>query len=171
MNVLVLPFTALAGVGLVASAAVHVLAWAGVPIPREAMALHVGIFVVFIPAVLVSHWQARKYPPQRWDATFRGAPPWVGRGVRWLAGYAIVNFLAFLLILPKDGPSKSINEFRAFSGHWMIFYAAACGMLYSAMHASEVDERRRCLNGHRMPAGAKFCAECGSPGINGSADL
>jgi hypothetical protein len=81
-------------------------------------------------------------------------------------GYAIFNFILFIgrgsnePASPGSVPSEVV---RGFSGHWMAFFAVAAVLLYSSARAGDVDDRRRCLQGHSVREGMKFCGECGSP--------
>jgi hypothetical protein len=129
------------------------------------MGLHVGIFVVWIPAVLVAQRLARGYERRDvWKAVLRGLPVWLQTAGRLLFGYALVNFAVFLLFLaPNKGPATTLNEFRGFSGHWMLFYGAAFGILYSARRVGVLDHERKCLNGHLVSGAAKVCEQCGAP--------
>jgi hypothetical protein len=168
MKAILYPFLFLAAIGLALSALVHVGAWAGLEPPSAAMGLHLGIFAVWLPAVIVSHRLARDYKQRDWwRATFRGAPRWFEKAVKVLGAYALVNFAVFLFLSARgDGPVSKVNEFRGFSGHWMIFYAAAFSILYSAIHVEEVARNRACLNGHQVSAVAKYCEQCGSPVVD-----
>jgi len=81
--------------------------------------------------------------------------------------YSMVNFLLFLAATfaePLAGSSGSGTPpavFRGFSGHWMAFYSAALGILYSAMRAGERGVEPRCPKGHPVSPFARFCEECG----------
>jgi len=57
MNVLLYPFMFLAAVGLVLSMGCHLAALAGSPIPggNWVWGLHIGIFAVWLPTVLVAN--------------------------------------------------------------------------------------------------------------------
>ena len=108
--------------------------------------LHVGIFVVWFPAVL----RARTL---RVDLE-ACLPPWVRTVLFVLFAYALLNFVFSLSQLGGGQPgmrdgryvllnkSKLVREInaqeyhqlrafllRAFSGHWLLFYGAACGFL------------------------------------------
>jgi hypothetical protein len=124
------------------------------------MVLHLGIFVVWIPAVLAQYPLVRGHDRRNlWRALLRGAPSWTRTAVMVLFGYAFVNFgigLLFTAAKPVGGPAP----LRLFSGHWMLFYGAATAILYSARHASDVDAR--CPAGHSVPAAARFCPTCGA---------
>jgi hypothetical protein len=152
----------LAAVGLVASFTVHALAWAGVRVPG-AMLLGFGLFVVWVPTVLISTRLTRESPRKDfWKAALRGCPRWATRGTMALFAYALVNFASFMFLPRERGQSPSAaEEVRLFSGHLMVFYAVAAAVLYSAVHA--VDDRRRCPSGHVNSAQATFCERCGAP--------
>lgn len=171
MRLILMPFVLLAGIGLVLSLIVHGYALLGIPCPfgEVAWALHVGIFVVWFPAVIASQKLTKDFKQKDfWRATLRGCPKWMRHLTYFFFAYAIVNFILFMVIDIGGGLEKSTengtppNIFRGFSGHWMAFYSAAMAMLYSAIHAKEHDETRRCLNGHPVSPSAKFCEECGA---------
>jgi hypothetical protein len=50
---------------------------------------------------------------------------------------------------------------RGFSGHWMILYATAAALLYSAANVKGWD--RCCRKGHPVGAVATFCGKCEEP--------
>jgi hypothetical protein len=147
-------------VGFLASAVVHVYSLFGAanPFGPAAWALHVGIFVVWFPTVLVAQ-QLTKNVKQAdfWKAVLRGCPPWVRRGAYILFPYAIVNFFAGIVL----GASNGFNEFRIFSGHWMIFYYVGAATLYSAQRLGPL-ANRTCPQGHAASPFAHFCEECGA---------
>jgi hypothetical protein len=142
----VLFFAALAALGLALSIISHVAALLGRqgPLGEYTFALHVGVFVVWLPAVLVSRHLA---PGLRrkgfWQAAFRGCPPWMRFMVYGLFVYGFLNFIVFLTHVPPNrGPGfLSPSTVRGFSGHWMIFYATAMAILYSAGHVNDRDGR------------------------------
>lgn len=122
-----------AALGFALSAAVHVASLMGIVVPY-AFCLHVGVFVVWLPAVL----SARRGPgPSRGyyavKAAFAGCPPWMLVAAGFLFVYALVNF--FISDVPRGASSLSASPpraLRAFSGHWMMFYGVGFAMLYSA---------------------------------------
>ena len=168
MTALLVPFFCLAVVGLVLSIIAHLFAVFGLPQPlgSAAWSLHVGIFVVWLPAVLVSQRLVRDFKQKDfWKAALRGCPVWM----RWMTfgffGYAFVNFALFIAHAPSKGhPTDGTPAvvFRGFSGHWMAFYSAAAAILYSAIATNRRDSARRCPNNHPVPPAATFCEECGS---------
>jgi hypothetical protein len=77
--------------------------------------------------------------------------------------YAFINFAIFVLLAHDKNPHSidAATTFRGFSGHWMFFYSAALGIMYSATRISDVP--RKCINGHVISPAARFCEQCGSP--------
>jgi hypothetical protein len=157
----------LAAVGFAASLLVHLAAWARVAPPAAAWGLHLGIFVVWLPTVLVAQGLTRDFKQREfWGAALRGAPPWAPRALKWLGGYAAVNFVLFMLQAFGARPDDALQA-RGFSGHWLIFYGAAAGTLYSAARLrTHGDPPRTCPNGHPVSIGARFCERCGAPAVS-----
>lgn len=136
-------FVAISAVGLVVSLWVHLGAVMGRRVAPEASfwILHVGIFVVWFPAVFVGQRIARDANPKEvWRIVLRGAPEWVRYMVYGFFAYAFFNFLFFWATAPSggSGPNPPAAVWRGFSGHWMAFYSAALAVLYSA---ARVDDR------------------------------
>jgi hypothetical protein len=154
-------FAVLAAAGLVASAAVHFSTFTGVdPLDLApcVWVLHVGIFVVFIPAIYLAN-RAKTGKSQSLAAEFPHAPRWMV----WMTGlffaYAFVNFAVFIFLMREGSPHQredgtyaltdhgrtvraiSEEEFhrrqgylaRGFSGHWMLFYSASLLALVSSL--------------------------------------
>ena len=157
-------FVVLSAVGLVVSLWVHLGAVAGRRVAPKAFfwILHVGIFVVWFPAVFVA--QKRVGNVQRkdyWKIVLNGSPDWMRYMVYGFFGYAMLNFALFMSKTPSGGGGANPPAvvWRGFSGHWMLFYSAALAILYSAAHANETG--RRCVNGHPVLENATFCTQCG----------
>src|SRR5215831_7309479 len=113
MQAILKPIMWLAVAGFLASVIVHVYSLLGTanPFGPAAWALHVGIFVVWFPAVLVAQRLTRNVKrADFWKAIFRGCPPWVRRGAYILFPYAIVNFFAGIAL----GVSGGFNELSIF---------------------------------------------------------
>ncbi|HYT95286.1 MAG TPA: hypothetical protein VEL76_41595 [Gemmataceae bacterium] len=146
MAVVLTPFLVLSVTGLVLSLVAHAAALLGLPPPLGPAAwwLNVGIFVVWLPALIV--WEG---------GSLRGCPCWM----RWLTygffGYGGVSFLLFRAVTPPE-------SFGGFSGHWIAFYSAAAAILYSAIAISRSDPARRCPNGHPVSTSASYCEACGA---------
>ncbi len=171
-KILLTPFIALSAAGLILSVIVHVIALSGhqVPFGELAWGLHIGIFVVWFPAVLVSMRLTRDFKQKDlWKAALRGCPAWMKYMTYFFFGYAFINFALFAFSttgMPKESSPSTATALRGFSGHWMVFYSAAMSMLYSATQADLVDKQRRCRNGHAVSPLAKFCEECGAQVID-----
>jgi hypothetical protein len=91
-----IPLMYLAALGFLLSALAHCLAVANVSIPGGDMifALHVGIFVVWIPTVLVSNSATRMVGRRDfWKVALAGCPAWMRWMLYTLLGYAVVNFV------------------------------------------------------------------------------
>ena len=125
--------------------------------------LHVGIFVVWIPAVLVAQRLVGNLNRKDfWKVILKGAPDWMRFMVYGFLGYTLVNFLLFMTTAPSGGSGNPpAVVWRGFSGHWMAFYSAALAILYSA--ARTVDTSSRCTNGHVASSNAAYCPRCGQP--------
>lgn len=168
MTIALYPFMVLAAIGLLLSLGVHIMTLALLPIPGggTVWALHIGIFVVWIPTVLVARRMTRQASRRDfWRATLRGCPGWMRTGVHIFFGYAFVNFALFFIGTvghPKPTGAAPPVVVRGFSGHWMFFYSAAFATLYSAIHASHLLRDRRCPRGHAVSHTATFCPDCGA---------
>lgn len=165
MNVLLFPFMLLAAAGLLLSVAIHVAAILGLQVPggSTVWGLHIGIFVVWLPTVLV-FTRTSRFANQKdlWKVALSGCPVWMRRTLYALFAYAIVNFAFFMLSSSSRGSgSEPGTELRGFSGHWMVFYGAAFATLYSAINAPQLFRERRCSRGHTVSPTAQFCPECG----------
>ena len=167
-RLVLLPFIALAAIGFILSVAAHLAAIAGSPIPfgKGVWALHIGIFVVWLPTVLVAYRMTRGANRKDfWRVALVGCPKWMRTALYVAFGYAILNFVLFIATTaahsqPKgDAPPEVV---RGFSGHWMIFYGAAFATLYSASVVGYSAMDRKCPNGHAVAVTAKFCEECGA---------
>jgi hypothetical protein len=148
----------------------HIAALLGsqVPLGDYEWLLHVGIFVVWLPAVLVTTRLTRDFKQRDlWKAALRGCPPWMKYMVYGFFGYAMLNFVVFLANAPPQGGSGPMPPIvvRGFSGHGMAFYSAAMALLYSAAHVKDRDAGRRCPQGHTVGPLAQFCEQCGQPVI------
>lgn len=167
VRIILYPFLLLSGIGLALSIVAHLAGLAGIELPggRLVWALHAGIFVVWIPTVLVSMRTTRcANRKDFWKVALSGCPVWMRRAIYVLFGYGILNFFLFMQATGAghtptgDAPPSVI---RGFSGHWMVFYSAAFAILYSAIHAPQLFRERKCPNGHAVGPTARYCSECG----------
>lgn len=154
-KLLIAPLFLLALAGFALSLLAHILSFFSVDIQSEypyVWLLHIGIFVVFIPAIM---FQKKK---QKNDF-MEHIPVHLKTMVIVFFIYAIFNFFFTLFVLKEGGCTpasengmyylknkghieREISEkeyekqrsydVRLFSGHWMMFYLFGAGMLYSA---------------------------------------
>jgi len=158
------PFMLLAAAGLCISLYVHLLTLMDMPMPwgGSVWFLHVGIFVVWIPAVLVSQRVVRRASQKDfWKIALSGCPPWMRTAGYVLFVYAILNFLYFMFFL-EHGKTDEGSTIRGFSGHWLIFYGCAFAILYSVNARPDLLEPIKCPKGHEVEPLAQFCSSCGA---------
>ena len=168
---LLLPFMALAVIGFILSLYIHIISLLGMPSPFGAAtwSLHIGCFVIWLPAVLVSRKIMQGVPKKDfWKVALAGCPSWMKYLLYAFFGYAVINFAIFFVATGTSGkhqmgatPPPSI--LRGFSGHWLAFYSAGFALLYSAYHRDWNQLGKTCSKGHVLSYGDKFCAKCGEP--------
>jgi hypothetical protein len=159
-------FVCFSAIGLVVSLWVHLGAVMGRRVAPEAFfwMLHVGIFVVWFPAVLVAQRLVGNVNRKDfWKVVLKNAPDWMRYMFYCFFGYAFVNFMLFMTKAPNGGSGANPPAvvWRGFSGHWMAFYSAALAILYSAIRTE--DRSLRCANGHVASSNATYCTRCGQP--------
>jgi len=156
------PVMVLSACGVVASLLFHIRSFLvrGEPAGKITESLFLGIFLVWLPTILLSSDLTRDFKQRDfWKAALRGCPAWMYRSIWILWGY--VFFVAFVLpFLRGSNPGASPSGFLIFPA---VFYSSSFGVAYSILHVDKSDEGRHCLNGHRISPLAKFCEECGSP--------
>jgi len=174
MRVLIFMLLLLSTAGFVLSVLAHVFALFGLMPPGGdlVMSLHIGVFVVWIPAVLLSTRVTKNANRNDfWKIMFSGCPLWMRYTFYGLFGYAILNFLLFIA---TDGAQHqgsnavSVETVRGFSGHWMVFYGAAFSMFYSILKSPQLLQQRKCINGHVVSFGDAYCHICGSSLVVGT---
>jgi succinate dehydrogenase hydrophobic anchor subunit len=75
---LFLSLSIVAAVGLVLSVTAHIAAYAGFAVPWASAPLLLGIFAVWVPAMLASNRLVKDYARKDfWKAALRGCPPWM----------------------------------------------------------------------------------------------
>jgi hypothetical protein len=179
---------AYAAAGLALSLTMHLLSYAGLQFggTRLFAALHVGIFPLWIPVVLLAgkmsggvRWGSGMMSdgimPDRsswrsWNAILAECPVWMKYMTLGFFAYAIVNFVVFLLLMvfvhphagqPGGDPPSVV--WQGFSGHWMAFYSAGLAIVTAAYRRGLSNLQRRCANGHVVAYGDRFCPTCGVP--------
>jgi hypothetical protein len=135
-------FVGISCIGLALSMWVHVGAIFGQRVVPESFfwMLHVGIFIVWIPAVLIAQRLVGNTSRRDfWKVILKDSPVWLRYMVYGFGAYAIVNFLLFLANTPAHsyGANPPAEVWRGFSGHWMAFYTAAFAILYSAAKSNQ----------------------------------
>lgn len=165
MALVIYPFLSLATVGFVVVLLAHLAALGGTTSAFERLAKFIfpGIFIVWLPTVLVMGRLTREFKQKDiWRAALRGCPRWMQRTLWVVIGYAF--FVGFVLpIFYGGGMNSPANSARAMTAIALTFYAIAACVLYSATQVQKFDQNRRCVNGHRVSPLAKFCEECGAP--------
>ncbi len=163
-------FILLSAIGLVLSVVVHICVLLGIPNPlnEAAWLLHIGIFVVWFPAVIVScKWKNNVPAKDFWKHALTGCPGWMKKMTFFFFGYAVINFIIFIGkdisggVYPASESGTPDNIVKGFSGHWMVFYSAALAIIYSHVYGKE--KTRKCPNGHKVfSLTAESCEQCGS---------
>jgi hypothetical protein len=166
LNIILAFFALLALAGFLASLVAHVGGYMGIdqPFGLDPWPLHIGIFVVWIPAMLVSGRLTKNSShPDSWKTILRACPAWVSRVIHVLFYYALASFgYFFLTSFLSPGIADESSIIRGFSGHWLFFYFAAFTSLYAAIRIADEDRVRLCGNGHIVGEHYLFCGECGS---------
>lgn len=167
MRTLMYPFLLIAALGFSLSLVAHILSLCGIEISSalHVMYLHIGIFVVWFPAVLVVS-KMTGYANRRdlWKITLSGCPLWMRRAIYILFGYTAFNFILFMM---RNGAQRESGETSpsivwGFSGHWLLFYGIAFAVFYSAIHAPQLLEKRFCSYGHPASPLDQYCSRCGA---------
>lgn len=101
----------LAWSGLAASAVVHVASFAGVSLFERFVFLHLGLFLLAIPAAFSAKRRTVSWPP---GAAFRalteGGPRWGGRALAIGYAYVVANMVT--LIVLSEGGTPAIRDGR-----------------------------------------------------------
>jgi hypothetical protein len=172
-HILLLPLMAYAAAGLALSVTAHLLSYAGIQLGGNGLfnALHVGIFPLWIPVVLIAmKMSGGRRSGDLWKRMLADCPAWMTYLMRGFIAYAVVNFILCAALLafvyPKGGTHGSPPPdltWRMFSGHWMVFYGAGLLIVTTAWRRGLSNLQRRCTNGHAVAYGDRFCPTCGAP--------
>jgi hypothetical protein len=158
----------ISALGLLLSAGSHLAALGGFPTPGGSLVwgLHIGIFVVWLPTVLVANRIARHGKRSDfWKLALSGCPTWARYALYGLFGYAVLNFIVGMGGVAnhrKESGATSFEEVRLFSGHWMVFYGAALATLFSAINRPKLLKGSKCVQGHDVSPLDQFCPKCGT---------
>jgi hypothetical protein len=169
-NILLLPLMAYAAAGLALSVTAHLFSYAGVPLGGDRLfsALHIGIFPLWLPVVLIALKMSGGRSQDFWKGVLADYPAWMKYAWIGFIAYAVVNFIVCSVLLssyPKGGPGAAppYLMWRLTSGHWMLFYGAGLLMVTTAWRRGLFNLQRRCANGHAVAYGDRFCPACGAP--------
>jgi hypothetical protein len=138
----------LALVGWIAAFCVHASTWFGIDVPAllpQVWLLHVGMFAVFVPMVLVMQVRGERDI----DVALATVPAWVKPAGAILFAYVAANFAYFMYRSGDGSPVEELGRYylkdhgrivrelsaaeyaaariavlRGFSGHWLVFYFA-----------------------------------------------
>ena len=164
MDTLLLPLTVYAACGLVLSLAVHILSLFGIALGGNTLftAVHLGIFPLWIPVVLIGRKMAGggQRRSDFWKAALSGCPAWMKYMTYFFLAYAILNFLWFTGHASKDQHDDAVAH--GFSGYWMVFYSVGLAMLTTAHRYGLSNLQRTCPFGHDVGWNDKFCPACGA---------
>ena len=141
MNFILLFLSWLAVAGLLSCVAVH---WAWLlkiysPSMTAVQALSWGLFVVWLPAVLMARRLSRgSVDRNHWRVVFNKVPPWMKKITIASIVYSLANFF-IVLWLEKFHPGADDNALTlgAIPGHLIAFYSISWAVLYAASHPSD----------------------------------
>jgi hypothetical protein len=94
LRILLYIFLTLSAFGLILSLMVHIASLFGVNIASVTMELHGGIFIVWIPTIIIAAFIAKDAPREDFlQAAFRGCPKWMQYMNNIFFAYATINFI------------------------------------------------------------------------------
>jgi hypothetical protein len=154
----------LSAIGFVACFTIHAAALFGMQLisERNVVPFFAGSFIVYVPAVLVANWLARNFKQKEClKAALRGCPRWMRTTVNFLGAYAVLSFIAVVVV--GHGEPSPKGQAAMFSAYGMAFDWTSFAILFSAMRVKDLDAGRCCLNGHSVSPLANYCEQCGAP--------
>ncbi len=170
MKISLVPFASLAGIGLVASAIVHVGALFGMsnPLGVADAILHVNLSIVLLVTIIIGNRLLQKDGPKRiWSVFWRGCPLWMRRLVYVLLAYFV---LATLYNMVTTIGEPNVSTFKSVSGGFFAIYTMVFAILYPASRLDINLYPAQCPYGHPMPFLDMRCETCAqtsaSPGEN-----
>ena len=127
-------------IGLALSLWIHIAALFGRQVMPDPFLfiMHLGIFVVWIPAMFVFSRLARAYNRRDiWKAALRGSPDWLRYSIYIFDGYGLVRFFVPFTQSQHRGGSPALTGWEEFSAIWIIFYATAFGVFLSVANSEQ----------------------------------
>ena len=121
-------FFFIAIIGWILGLTAHLLSFTGYTSPTFWL-LHIGVFVVWFPAMICLVKETGKSMPELLNY-FKSisAPKWLKIIVAVCFIYAFINFVLFASSFQIS--DEDSDMLRGFSGHWMAFYGMATLILY-----------------------------------------
>jgi hypothetical protein len=132
-------FAFLALIGLALSIWVHIGALFGRRPAPVFWGLHIGVFVVFFPALYVAKKRlGTTWRKDFWQVVTKESPDGVRYTLYFFFAYAfIIGLLDFAELPPGTIPNRDTALiWRGFSAAWMVFYCASYAILSSALRSS-----------------------------------
>ena len=166
VKIIAYPVMMLSAVGVFLCLSFCFLGLAGIYLfpTKEMPVLFVGIFVVWLPTVILMNRLTKDFKQKDlWKAALRGCPRWM-RGALW-AVLGCVFAVFFLPVFFKRSPGDLPQTFVLFP---IMFYAISFCFMYSLISVENNEANSRCLNGHDVSPLAKFCGECGAAATSDS---
>lgn len=117
-------------IGSVTSICLNIWLRLGNTMPSGFMALHIGIFIVWLPAVM----RVKRNQPENEKMTFKTLfrfTPWWMRIIAiasWL--YATASFVISSGLLEGEMRKSDFDTSHIFSSGWIFFYTIAAAVLY-----------------------------------------
>lgn len=152
----------ISGLGFISSTVWHALTLFGRELPNGlSMTLFVGVFVVWLPAVITILPLNDRIAANRrdsWKIMMEGAPTWMALLCFYVGIYASINF--FLTTGKITGSVSSTDEHfqRVGSAIAMVFYSTASAIFVAS---GARDNAVRCPEGHFVFSGQDRCSICG----------
>ena len=135
-KLLAYPFMLLGLAGFLVSLYVHIAAWFGqIVLPQSwLLGLHIGMFPPFFVSMFLSPRALRLRRQVRSDQ----AGNFLNTAMMVVFFYALANFVLGMSISAfHHGQMPPVQEWKLFSGHWMLFYFWSFAILYQAVHPEQ----------------------------------
>lgn len=159
-RILLIPLISLAALGLVASLYIAIQSFMGRKFGMQIFTLHVGVFVVFAPAVLLMIFVQRQGGSGKdiWKDLLSQFPGWTKYLFYGLFAAAVIA----TTITGRAGVQNDSSGVLGFAGVWAIFYGSSL-LTYIAAYRMRVAVLHGCPRGHGVEHGSRRCGECGRP--------
>ena len=169
MNNVCKTFALFAALGFVLSLVTHVYNVLGLtgPLGDDSNILSSGGMVAVILVGLAYHYTwVRGSPLDFWWVAPGARRPWMRYLTYGFGAYVVLNSLPLLLYPPSRGTPYSVQHLatsRVMSLYSMVWYGAACNVLYLKSQSPVKTSPTSCKNGHAVAALSTHCETCGAP--------